>query len=93
MAESKPLRTPIIDIKKTCPNGHQIGQEWIVKHRTPKGICLGSFGTCLLHLTALRFGASFPWEDEEGVITIGCPDHTNQVVWRLERLDAAVSAD
>jgi len=43
--------------------------------------------TCLPYLTALRFGASFPWESREGTITIGCPDHVNQVVWQLDRLE------
>ena len=48
---------------------------------------MGSFNTCAPYLTALRFGASFPWEQKGGTITIGCPDHVNQVVWRLERLE------
>ena len=28
----------------------------------------------------------------EGTITIGCPDHVNQVVWRLDRLDEESAA-
>jgi uncharacterized repeat protein (TIGR04076 family) len=51
---------------------------------------MGSFGACLPYLTALRFGASFPWEEREGTIAIGCPDHINQVVWRLDRLEGEV---
>ena len=93
MAQSGTVRMRIIDIKGTCPNGHRIGQEWIVESHTPRGICLGSFGACLPYLTALRFGASFPWEDQKGAITIGCPDHINQVVWRLEWLDDARPTD
>jgi uncharacterized repeat protein (TIGR04076 family) len=49
---------------------------------------MGAFGSCLPYLTALRFGASFPWEQGKGTTTIGCPDHVNQVVWRLDRLNA-----
>jgi uncharacterized repeat protein (TIGR04076 family) len=48
---------------------------------------MGSFSSCLPYLTALRFGASFPWEKHEGTITIGCPDHINQVVWQLDRIE------
>jgi uncharacterized repeat protein (TIGR04076 family) len=48
---------------------------------------MGSFGACLPYLTALRFGASFPWESREGTIAIGCPDHINQVVWQLDRVE------
>lgn len=85
MAESRPVRMRVISIAGKCPNGHCVGEEHFVKSKTPAGICLGAFSSCLPYLTALRFGASFPWEDEEGVITIGCPDHINRVVWRLER--------
>ncbi|MBN1478069.1 TIGR04076 family protein [Candidatus Sumerlaeota bacterium] len=85
MAQASPVRMRIISIAGKCPNGHQVGEEYLVQSKTPAGICLGSFSACIPYLTALRFGASFPWEDEEGVITLGCPDHINQVVWRLER--------
>mgnify|MGYP000128504820 FL=1 len=67
--------------------GDQAGDEWLVDGTTPGGICMGSFGSCLPYLTALRFGASFPWEKREGTITLGCPDHINQVVWKLDRLE------
>lgn len=86
MAKSHQVRMEIVAIDGTCPNGHSVGESWVVDHKTPAGICLGSFGACLPYLTALRFGASFPWEEEEGTITIGCPDHVNQVVWRLDRV-------
>lgn len=86
MAISSPVRMRIVSIAGRCPNGHQVGEEYVVERTTPSGVCLGSFGACLPYLTALRFGASFPWEQEEGVISIGCPDHENAVVWRLERV-------
>ncbi len=57
--------------------------------KTPEGICLGSFNSSMPYLTALRFGASFPWEQEEGTIIIGCPVHVNQVVWRLRRIETS----
>jgi uncharacterized repeat protein (TIGR04076 family) len=80
------VKMQIISIAGGCPNDHQVGEEYLVENLTPAGICLGSFSACLPYLTALRFGASFPWEQEEGTITIGCPDHVNQVVWRLDRV-------
>jgi uncharacterized repeat protein (TIGR04076 family) len=89
MAGRHAVRMRIVDVRKRCPQGHRVGQEWIVDGRTPEGICLGSFGACLPYLTALRFGASFPWETEAGAITIGCPDCENEVIWRLERVEAA----
>jgi uncharacterized repeat protein (TIGR04076 family) len=86
MATSSPVRMTIVGIRNKCSNGHKLGEQYVVRNKTPGGICLGSFGAVLPYLTALRFGASFPWEDEKGVITIGCPDHENEVIWRLERI-------
>ncbi len=80
------VRMRIVSIRDVCPNGHEVGEEHVVRDRSPGGICLGSLNAILPYLTALRFGASFPWEDGEGVVTIGCPDHENCVVWKLERL-------
>lgn len=87
MASGRPVKMTIVDIRDTCPNGHRVGEEYLVKHKTPGGICMGAFSSILPYLTSLRFGASFPWEDEPGTITLGCPDHENCVVWRLERVD------
>jgi uncharacterized repeat protein (TIGR04076 family) len=85
MAESMDVTMRVISVERTCPNGHRVGEEHVVGGKTPEGICLGSFSACLPYLIALRFGASFPWESEEGTITIACPDADNQVVWRLTR--------
>jgi uncharacterized repeat protein (TIGR04076 family) len=87
MASGKPVRIRTVDIRDRCPNGHQLGEEYLVHHKTPDGICMGAFSSMLPYLTALRFGASFPWEEQQGTITLGCPDHENCVVWRLERVE------
>ncbi len=75
----------IVSVAGNCPNGHRVGETYKVEGKSPAGICLGSFSACLPYLIALRFGASFPWEEREGTIRIGCPDPDNQVVWLLER--------
>ena len=90
MKKAHPVRMRIIEVREKCPHGHRVGDEWLVDGSTPGGICMGSFGACLPYLTALRFGASFPWEEREGTIAIGCPDHINQVVWQLDRLEGDV---
>jgi uncharacterized repeat protein (TIGR04076 family) len=93
MNNARKVRMRIVEIKKKCPRGHQVGEQWLVDGTTPGGICMGSFGSCLPYLTALRFGASFPWEKREGRITVGCPDPVNQVVWQLDRLEEESAAD
>ncbi|UCG91997.1 MAG: TIGR04076 family protein [candidate division WOR-3 bacterium] len=67
-------------IKITIINGvcqgdhHTVGQEFIVEHTTPAGMCLGAWNASAPYVSALRFGGNFPWEKEEGVATIHCPD-------------------
>jgi uncharacterized repeat protein (TIGR04076 family) len=87
MSKAYNVRMTIESIDGTCPNGHKVGEEYLVGGKSVAGICMGSFNACAPYLTALRFGASFPWEKEEGAASIGCPDHINQVVWRLERVE------
>ncbi|MFQ6132244.1 MAG: TIGR04076 family protein [Armatimonadota bacterium] len=53
---------------------HQVGQVITIGHTTPAGMCFGAWNAIAPYLTALRHGANFPWEKEEGVATIHCPD-------------------
>lgn len=85
-AARREVRMRIVSIRGKCPNGHRVGEEYVVGRKTPAGICLGSFGACLPYLSALRYGASFPFEKEKGTISVGCPDPENEVVWHLTAL-------
>ncbi len=53
---------------------HKVGQVLTVEQTTPEGMCLGAWNAIAPYLTALRYGGSFPWEKEEGVAIIHCPD-------------------
>lgn len=55
-------------------NIHKPGQVFIVDSTTPEGICIGVWNAVAPYVTALRYGGNFPWEKEEGVMTIKCPD-------------------
>jgi len=58
-----------------CQGGfHQVGDVITIERGTPEGMCMGAFGAILPYLTALRFGADFPWEAEKGCAVIHCPD-------------------
>jgi uncharacterized repeat protein (TIGR04076 family) len=70
---------------KGCPNGHAVGDEWIVDGKTPEGMCLSAFHSISPFLMTLRFGGSFPWEPE-GEATVCCPDPQVVNVFRLERV-------
>jgi len=88
-ARGHKVRLRVIEVKSPggrCPNGHRAGDEYTISSHTVTGICIGAFGACLPYLTALRWGGSFPWEEEPGSLTLCCPDCDNQVIMRLERV-------
>jgi len=66
----------IITVKDGVCQGkvHHVGQVITVERTTPDGMCIGAWNAIAPYLTALRHGANFPWEKEEGVATIHCPD-------------------
>ncbi|MDY6844664.1 MAG: TIGR04076 family protein [Thermodesulfobacteriota bacterium] len=63
---------------------HKIGQEFIVEHTTPAGMCIGAWNAVAPYVTTLRCGGDFPWEKEKGVATIHCPDPKG-ITLRLQR--------
>lgn len=65
---------------------HRVGQVLTVGRTTPEGMCLGAWNAVAPYVTALRFGANFPWEKEKGVTTIHCPDPKG-ITLRLERVE------
>ena len=86
MAESYDVAVKVVSQKGTCGNGHKVGDEWIIKGKTPAGICLSAFNSLFLSAQILRFGGAFPWESNPDVATVACPDAGNPVVLELRRL-------
>ena len=67
-------------------NIHNVGQVFTVDRTTPEGICPGAWNAIAPYVTALRFGASFPWEKRKDAATIHCPDPEG-ITLELKRLD------
>ena len=65
---------------------HRVGQVFTVRGTTPEGMCLGAWNAVAPYLTALGYGGNFPWEKEEGVATIHCPD-PNGITLELRRME------
>ncbi len=86
MAESYDVAVKVVSQKGTCFNKHKVGDEWIIKGKTPEGICLSAFNSLFLSSQILRFGGAFPWESNPDVTTAACPDLENPVVFELRRL-------
>ena len=53
---------------------HEVGQVISIERTTPGGMCIGAWNAIAPYVSALRFGGNFPWEEEEGVANIHCPD-------------------
>ncbi len=88
MSERFDVKITLVSQLRKCPAGHTIGDQFIVRQKTPAGLCLGAFSSLLPYLTTLRFGGSFPWEKNEGEGTFCCPDPNVVNVFHLERLAA-----
>ena len=88
MARRYNVRITLTSQLQKCPNGHRIGDQWLIERKTPSGLCLGAFGSLLPLVTALRFGGNFPWE-KEGEATICCPDPKVANTFHIERVGDA----
>jgi len=69
-----------------CPNGHEIGDKFQLPEDRGK-ICSAAYHTMYPYLTGLQHGASFPWENEEGTVTLCCPDYKNPVVFKITKTE------
>ncbi len=87
MEKPYPVRITIISKQGVCDVGHEVGESWVVDVKTPTGICCEAFHTLWSAITVFRVGASHPWDKEEGVAYMACPDPNNPVVFEVRRLD------
>jgi uncharacterized repeat protein (TIGR04076 family) len=77
------------DVSVKVVSGHcttqKEGDEWVVGHDTPAGICLGAFNSMLPAIRVLRSGGSFG-SIKATKHDIACPDAANPVVYELNRI-------
>ena len=66
---------------------HKVGEEFTFEHTTPKGICLGAWNAIAPYLITLSCGGNFPWEKEEGIAMIHCPDSKAGITLELKRIE------
>jgi uncharacterized repeat protein (TIGR04076 family) len=82
----------IISVKGTCEAKHEVGQEFDLSRdfilgyeRHPNTICPAALFAAYPNYRVLRFGGSLPWEEDEDVAHVACPDPFNPVVIQLKR--------
>ena len=59
----------------------------MIDQTTPAGICLSAFNSLNPAIQVLKYGGSFPWEENPAVAYICCPDHVNRTVYKIERTE------
>ena len=79
------IKAKVTSQKGTCEAGHKIGDEVVIGHHTPSGVCSFAFHTIFPFAEVLQFGGSFPWEEDANKTTVACPDPANPVVFELRR--------
>ena len=86
MAERYDVVVRVVSQQGTCVHEHKVGDKWVMKAKTPEGICLTAFDALYPAARVLMFGGSFPWEADPDATTVACPDALNPVVFELRRL-------
>ncbi len=86
MAERYDVAVRVVSQEGTCSAEHKVGEEWVIKRKTPEGMCLSAFNAVLPNVRVLMFGGTLPWETDPDVTTVACPDAKNSVVFELRRL-------
>ena len=75
----------VISQKGTCTAQHKAGDEFVIGQQTPPNLCSWAFYSLFPFAQVLKFGGSFPWQQDRNKTTIACPDPESQVVFELRR--------
>jgi len=89
MSEPYSIVVRVLSVGGHCRFGHQPGDEVVFDGERINGrVCLHALYSFLPKVFAMRFGASFPWLDDEhqDVSTHACPDAYNPVVFEIRRI-------
>lgn len=76
----------VISQKGTCTAQHKVGDEFVIGQQTPPNLCSWAFYSLFPFAQVLKFGGSFPWEQDSNKTTVACPDPANPVVFELRRI-------
>jgi len=76
----------LVSNQSPCHIGHQIGDEWVFKYETPEGMCSLAFNAIYPMVLGLKYGATFPWQEDPDVMTASCPDPEVNNTFELRRI-------
>jgi len=82
------IRLKILSSDGACPNGHKVGDEWILDRKTPEpGICLAAFFNLLNPIRILECNGSYPMYPDPDSYQTYCPDIRNRMLWEIRRME------
>ncbi|NIM95807.1 MAG: TIGR04076 family protein [Anaerolineales bacterium] len=80
------ITAKVIKREGYCDAGHEVGDEVVFDGQTVQGkICIHALYSFLPKVFAMRYGAEFPWLEDQDVSTHACPDAFNPVVFEIRR--------
>ena len=86
------IQVRLISAEGTCPNGHQVGDEWIFNRKSPEpGICLAALFNLLNPIRILESGGSYPMNADPDSYQTWCPDIRNKLIFEVRRLKERAS--
>jgi uncharacterized repeat protein (TIGR04076 family) len=87
MSDGYDILARVISQKGTCGRGHKVGDEVLFTGDSVEGrICITALYSMLPKVFAMRYGAYFPWLENQDIYTHACPDPNNPVVFELRRV-------
>jgi uncharacterized repeat protein (TIGR04076 family) len=70
-----------------CDACHKVGDEFIIGDKTPDGLCAHAYQAIFPFAMGYRYGAHYRWDADDSKTTLACPDHDNQVIFELTRVE------
>ncbi len=94
MNQKSDVKVTVVSIAKPCGSGMQVGDTFYCERKDGLGLRLRQMdGWCpelvlaaQTALSAMAFGGTLPWEDEQGRALSACPDPECRVVIAVERV-------
>jgi uncharacterized repeat protein (TIGR04076 family) len=80
-------KCPVNEEGRPC-HCHEVGQEFEFDfERCPANFCAAAFHSLWPQLRVLELGGRHPWDKEEGVTRVACPDPGKPTIFRIEAVE------
>jgi uncharacterized repeat protein (TIGR04076 family) len=82
------VQVKLVGNQRPCHVGHKVGDEWLFQYKIPEGMCFLAYNSIFPFLTVLKYGGTFPWQEDPDVVMASCPDSEVVNVFELRRVPA-----